>query len=111
MTGVARKIAIAEQIAEMQATLEEPPTAARARQQEDRLRRRRGILATLEFCQAHELAIRGFIAGTHGEREYILEGGRLMWRRKDRAGGDDFTPMTEAEANDVLKVLCGMAAD
>lgn len=74
--SVARKIALARQIEEMKVLVSENAMAlpAKVRQRnigqalcDERLERQRGILATLEFCQQHETAIREFIK-TRGQQ-------------------------------------------
>lgn len=107
MTGVKRKIELAMQIEEAKASLGEPPVARTAKLADERLLRRRGILATLEFCQENELAIRAFMAARKlvTEREYAVLGGQLGWRRRDRVGGDDYTPMSAADTDEFLKQL------
>jgi len=103
----ARKVPIAAQVAEIKKLLEVPPRADSAMAQAARIEAQRAILATLQFCLEHEPGIRSFMAmpATVREREYQLIDGGLAWRRKDGAGGDDWTPMSEAEANAALALL------
>ncbi len=103
MTGVARKIAIAAQIEEAKASIGEPPVAATSKLQAERLERRRGILATLTFCQEHELAIRAFMASRASGRRYRIVRGQFCWS----VNGQDWGPITADLANDILQTLTG----